>query len=62
MKYYRLEICVRDNPSPVCIREIPMKTETNRAIVAMHNKLIKWAYLNYPEAHEVSVDHVEYYK
>lgn len=39
-----------------------MKTETNRAIVAMHNKLIKWANLNYPEAHEVSVDHVEYYK
>lgn len=61
MKYYRLEVYANDDmANAVCIREIPMKTKTNRAYMTMHTKLIKWANLNYPEAQYISVNHVEY--
>jgi len=56
--YYRLEVR-NENEDLICVREVPMATNSHRAIKAMHTKLTNWALLNFDTAKYTAIFHIE---
>lgn len=58
MKFYRLE-CYDEDGALVAIREVPMKAETQRAIKAMHTRLLNWAFDQHFLISRTKIYHIE---